>query len=106
MGKRAPADQDLAQVLLAADLAGATSSAWFEFEGTCNVAVFGAGTGSVIIEKSFDGGTTAIPLTNLGAAITFTGPATEIIFNREDGCLHRFRRTVATAGVMSVRASQ
>lgn len=98
--------QEIGTLLLAADLAGAASAGWFEFLGTANIAVFGAGTGSVIIERSFDGGVTAIPLTNLATTITFTGPASEVIFNREPGCLHRFRRTVATAGVMSVRASQ
>jgi len=84
----------------------ASTTEWFEFLGTANIAIWGAGVGTVIVERSFDGGTTAIPLTNLGTAVSFTGPASEIIFNREAGVLHRFRRTVATSGTMSVRASQ
>lgn len=91
---------------LTAAAGDASITEWFEFLGTANIAIWGAGTGTVIIERSFDGGATAIPLTNLGAAVSFTGPASEIIFNREPGVLHRFRRTVATAGTMSVRASQ
>jgi hypothetical protein len=102
--------QEMGTLLVTEGLTSASGDAstteWFEFLGTANIAIWGAGTGTVIVERSFDGGTTAIPLTNLGAAVSFTGPASEIIFNREPGVLHRFRRTVATAGTMSVRASQ
>jgi hypothetical protein len=98
--------QEAGTLLIDADLAGVGQTPWFEFLGTANVAVFGAGTGSVVIERSFDGGATAIPLSNLATVVTFAGPASEVIFNREAGVLHRFRRTVATAGTMSVRASQ
>lgn len=111
MGKRAPGEPDQANLVKEKNLttgAGAASSYtdWIEFLGTANVAISGAGTGTVIVEKSFDGGDTAIPLTNLGVAVAFTGPATEVIFNREAGVLHRLRRTVATAGNMFARISQ
>lgn len=110
MGKLTSTSQDLAdrsveQVLSAA--AGPTSyTPWLDFEGTFNFSMWGTGTGTVIIERSFDGGVTAIPLTNLGQAVSFTGPASENIFGRERGVLWRARRTVATAGNVSVRLSQ
>jgi hypothetical protein len=102
--------QEMGTLLVTEALTAATGDAsitdWFEFLGTANVAIWGAGVGTVIMERSFDDGVTAIPVTNLGAAVSFTSPASEIIFNREAGVLHRFRRTVSTSGTMSVRASQ
>ncbi|MBU6167324.1 MAG: hypothetical protein KGQ52_14520 [Alphaproteobacteria bacterium] len=87
--------------------AGAGSvTPWLEMEGTFNFSISGSGVGSVILERSFDGGVTAIPATNLGAVVTFTGPASETMFSRERGVLWRARRTVATSGNFSTRFSQ
>lgn len=107
MGKLTPAGQDLANVVEEQVLTAVNDvSDWFRAEGTFNFSVWGAGVGSVVIERSFDGGTTAIPLTNLGQAVVFTGPASESIFGRESGVLWRARRAVATSGSVNVRFSQ
>lgn len=110
MGKLTADGADLANIVQTTDLttaAGAGSTTpWLALEGTFNFALYGAGAGSVILERSFDGGVTAIPATNLGQAVTFTGPASETIFSREAGVLWRARRTVATSGTFTVRFSQ
>ena len=107
MGKLTPDGQDLANIVEEHVLAAANDvSDWFRAEGTFNFSIWGAGTGSVVIERSFDGGATAIPLTNLGQSVAFTGPASESIFGREAGVLWRARRTVATGGSFNVRFSQ
>lgn len=110
MGKLTADGPELANIAQTAELttaAGAGSvTAWLALEGTFNFALSGGGVGSVILERSFDGGATAIPATNLGAAVTFTGPASETIFSREAGVLWRARRTVATSGTFTARFSQ
>lgn len=110
MGKLTPAAQDLADAkseqALTAAVGAASYTPWLAFVGTANLAISGNGVGSVILERSFDGGTTAIPATNLGAAVTFTGPASETILNREAGVLHRLRCTAFTSGSFLARLSQ
>ena len=81
---------------------------WFDFSGTANVAVRldGGATGAIVLEKSFDGGATPLPATNLGTVVTITAPATEPIFSRENGVLWRARRTTGTGAGLFVRFSQ
>jgi hypothetical protein len=45
-------------------------------------------------------------MTNLGAQVSFTGPASETIFCREAGVLHRLRCAARTSGAAVARLSQ
>lgn len=110
MGIPLNATQDAANIVQTSALTAASGdgsvTGWLELEGTFNFSISGGGVGSVILERSFDGGVTAIPVTNLGAVVTFTGPASEAMFSRERGVLWRARRTVATSGAFTTRFSQ
>lgn len=110
MGIPQGATQDAANTVQTTTLSTASGAgsvtAWLELEGTFNFSISGGGVGSVILERSFDGGVTAIPASNLGTVVTFTGPASETMFSRERGVLWRARRTVATGGDFTTRFSQ
>jgi hypothetical protein len=107
MGKLTSDGQDQANLLAQAELSAANAATpWLAFLGTANLAISGDGVGSVVLERSFDGGVTAIPATNLGATVTFTGPASEIILNREQGVLHRLRAATLSSGSFLARLSQ
>jgi hypothetical protein len=73
-----------------------------------NIAIFGTFVGTVVLEKSYDNGTTYIPVNrmNTGTPISFTAPATEVCFEPEDGVLTRFRCSAFTSGTISYRLSQ
>lgn len=107
MGKRTPDEQDLADRLVEATLdAAGEFTGWLEFTGSANLHITGNLAGTIVLDRSFDGGATAVPMTNLGLAVQFTGPASEMIFCREAGVLHRLRCTARTSGAAQARLSQ
>lgn len=82
------------------------------YPGLINVSVSGSFTATIVIEKSYDGGATWLPVqTDLaGTALSFTGSGT---FNREiqieegeSGVCYRGRCTAFTSGTANVRISQ
>ena len=104
MGIRVGETQDQANKKLEATLAAnGDVTAWIEVLGTFNVALFAAGT--CILERSFDGGVTAVECKSLGSAVPFAGPCSEQLLSREVGLLHRLKRT-AGAVALPVRISQ
>jgi hypothetical protein len=107
MGKPNPQAQDMANAVSEAllDVAGAVTP-WLAFTGTCNLAISGTFVAEIVLERSFDGGETAIGATNLGVLVVFTGPASELILNRESGVLHRLRMRARTSGAALCRLSQ
>jgi hypothetical protein len=109
MGQLNPSSPDLADRAIIQQLStvGAVTP-WFDFVGTANLAVWATGgaTGTVVLEKSFDGGTTALPATNLGEAVSFAAPCAELIFSRENGVLWRARRTAGSGATLFARLSQ
>lgn len=107
MGKFTPAEQDQANAKVEADLAVADAvTDWLAFLGDCNFALSGVFVGTVVIERSFDGGTTAIPLGDLNTVIAFTAPIAITLRNREPGVLHRVRLAARTSGTAKARLSQ
>ncbi len=109
MGKRAPDQDDLAERVTEAALAAvAAVTPSFTFTGTANLALSltGGATGTAVLDKSFDGGTTWLPASNLGVVVTLTAPCAEVIFSREAGVLHRVRRTGGTGAGFTARLSQ
>jgi hypothetical protein len=69
-------------------------SLWGTFSATCE------------LDRSFDSGTTWLPLTALGTALTWTGPATEILTEPEAGVLYRVNCTTVGSGTVNYRVSQ
>ena len=107
MGKRtASAEDDVLRKSEASLTAGGQATPWQEFSGRFNLHLAGTFVATVILERSFDGGVTAAPCTNLGTAVSFTGPASEILEAPETGVLYRLRCTAFTSGTVQARLSQ
>ncbi len=107
MGKRtAAAEDDVLRKAEASFTANGQATAWAEFSGRFNLHLAGTFVATVILERSFDGGLTAAPCTSLGTAVSFTGPASEILEAPETGVLYRLRCTAFTSGPVQARLSQ
>jgi hypothetical protein len=73
-----------------------------------NVALFGTFVATVALECSFDGGTTAIPVSRdaLGTPATFTAPVRLVVQEGEGGVPYRWNCTAYTSGTVSWRLSE
>ena len=71
-----------------------------------NFSLWGTFVGTVIPERSFDSGTTWLPYTALGTAISFTAPCSETFEEPEKGVLWRVRCSAYTSGTINYRLSQ
>lgn len=82
-------------------LGGVSPSAGF------NVSLWGTFVGSVQLERSFDNGTTWLPLTAAGTPLyVWTAPASEVCEEPEAGVLYRLNCTAYTSGTVNYRLSQ
>lgn len=109
MGKLTTTSQDTADRVVEAQLnAVGDASPPVEFTGTFNLAVWAtaSATGSVEIEKTFDGGTTWLRASNLGEVPAIPAGMTEVLFGRENGVLWRAKRVSGTGAAFFVRLSQ
>jgi hypothetical protein len=70
-----------------------------------NVTVFGTFVGTVVIERSFDSGTTFVPVLRSGTAVSYTVPSTEVFEEPEAGVQWRVRCSAFTSGTISYRLS-
>lgn len=74
---------------------------------TMNLAVWGVFVGTVIVQKSFDGGTTWIQTTANGVAThSLTTPAAETDAEWESNVLWRMTCSAFTSGTINYRISQ
>lgn len=71
-----------------------------------NLTLTGPFVGTVVVERSFDDGTTYVPLTALGSAISFTTPCSETFEECENGVRYRVNCTAFTSGTITYRLSQ
>jgi len=76
------------------------------FSGRFNLHIAGAFTGSIVLERSFDGAASFVALTNLGDPVAFTGPASEALQSNEENVFYRLRAVTLSAGAAQVRISQ
>lgn len=117
MGKPNPGANDLAmQVLTGPDLtAPDAATPWFEPAAQpppggptgFNLAVWGAFVARAVLEKSYDGGTTAIPCTRGEfGGMSFAAPLTVWLYEMEKGCLYRLRLSAHQSGNVSWRFSR
>ena len=76
--------------------------------GTYNVSVWGVFSGTVRLERSFDGGTTWIPVSrdSSGNDASFTAPCGITGFEPEDGVLYSMNCTAYVSGTINFRISQ
>jgi hypothetical protein len=111
MGKRSATEPDIARSLATATFtAAAQVSAGVEMDGPCSVTVGGSGwTATVVLERSFDGGATYVPLLVDGyqTAAVFTVPGSLDVYGTgEPGVLLRARCSAHTLGSIPVRLSR
>ena len=72
-----------------------------------NVSLWGAFAGAVRLERSFDAGTTWLPISAAGTPLyTWTAPASESAQEDEAGVLYRLNCTAYTSGTITYRLSQ
>lgn len=61
-----------------------------------NATISGTFVGSIGLEKSFDGGTTFIPVTVGGQALIFTAPGSELMEEAEPGMRYRWNASLSS----------
>ena len=72
-----------------------------------NVSLWGTFVASIQLERSFDNGTTWLPVTAGGSALyAFTAPASEIATEPEQGVIYRWNCTAFTSGTVNYRISR
>jgi hypothetical protein len=72
-----------------------------------NVSLWGTFVGTVQLERSFDGGTTWLPITAAGTQLyAWTAPASESASDDETGVLYRLNCIAYTSGTVNYRVSQ
>lgn len=107
MGKLTPTAADNVLRLSEAVLSAADAATpWHAFSGRFNLEIAGTFTGAAVVERSFDGGETAIALSSLGAPVQFAGPASEVLEAPEEGVLYRVRCVSLSSGQIRARLSQ
>lgn len=76
--------------------------------GHYNVSIWGTFVGTVVLERSFDSGTTWIPRNYdySGTAVSFTAPASIEMHEHELGVLVRVRCSAYTSGTVNYRISE
>lgn len=92
-----------------ANLAAADAATnWFSVTGRFNFTIAGAFLATVVIERSFDGGATAVVVARdvTGTAASFTGPVTLELGEIEADVLWRARLTTHSSGAARVRFSK
>ncbi len=76
-------------------------------KGKFNIALWGTFTATVVPERSFDGGTTFMPLTfSDGVPVGFTAPTSATWSEPEAGVIYRLHCLDHTAGTVNWRVSQ
>lgn len=72
-----------------------------------NVSIWGTFVGSVQLKRSFDGGTTWLPITAAGTQLyAWTAPASEVAEEPEANVSYRLECTAYTSGTINYRISQ
>lgn len=112
MGKLTPTGPDLADVLATGSMTSTgrssdTGIAVVAKRGALNVTIWGTFSGTVQIERSFDGGSTWFVLDKdtSGTDLTFTAPQSVVIDEPENGVLYAVNCTNYVSGTINFRLS-
>lgn len=104
-GLNAPGGLELATSVISGSFGATGNSATQQYLGQFNVSLWGTFSGTVIIERSFDGGTTFLPLATdtIGTANAYTVPVTLSVNESEPGAIYRLRCSAYVSGTISYR---
>ena len=94
--------------LLEGTFTGTGQSSSVQMWGVFNLFIYGSFTGTVRLERSFDGGLNWIPVSasQSGADASYSAPMSLPFQESEDGMLYRLNCTAHSAGTISYRISQ
>lgn len=106
-GKPCTSCTDVAPVVVTGTFTGTGSSASPQMYGTFNIELSGTWTGTVVLERSFDGGTTFIAAAKdtSGSAASYTANVSIVVNEVEPGVLYRWRCSTFGSGTIAYRIS-
>jgi hypothetical protein len=87
-------------------LASAGTSQPVQVRGDFNFSLWGTFSATCELDRSFDAGTTWLPLAALGTAFTWSGPTTETLTEPEYGVRYRVNCPTVASGTVNYRVSQ
>jgi hypothetical protein len=101
-----PPAGDMANGVVSGTFTATGASQAYCFFGPFNISVWGTFSGTVLVQRSFDGGTTW--LTRLDTPVgsgSFTAPATFALSEPEQGVSYQLECSVFTSGTVNYRMS-
>lgn len=106
-GKSGTTGPELATTVLAGSFVGTGNSANKEVIGMFNVTLSGTFSGTVILERSFDGGTNFMPaaIDTAGTPNAYTAPMSIVVNEPEPGVIYRLRCSAYVSGTIVYRLS-
>ncbi|WP_017773843.1 hypothetical protein [Paraburkholderia kururiensis] len=106
MGKPSASGNELAPQVVAGTLASVAAGTSSAFLGRFNFAVWGTFVATVILQKSYDGGTTWIAARDEnGNIISLTAAGSLVVSEPEPGVLYEPSCTAYTSGTVNYRMS-
>lgn len=123
MGKQSPSGQEVAQTVVSGTFTGtgqsgnATSGVQTTggtqpkppvFQADFNIALWGTFVATIQLEKSYDGGTTWLPIAKNvnGDLMSYTIPINMCMWEPEHNILYRWNCTAYTSGTVNYRISK
>lgn len=101
-----PPAGDLANIVVTGSLSATGTIGPFPVYGDFNFALWGTFTGTVKLQKTFDGGTTYIDaMLNTGTVASFTAPGAIALNEPERGVAYIANATTLSAGTANARFS-
>lgn len=107
MGQNTAGGLELAQQAVTGNFTGTGNGSSAMFYGAFNASLWGTFVGTVILERSFDGGTTFLPcaIDTAGDPNAYSAPMSVVINEPEPGVFYRFRCSAYTSGTINYRLS-
>lgn len=106
-GKPCTTCTDQATTLTSGTFTGTGNGTSTVFVGQFNLELSGTWAGTVVLERSFDGGTTFVSaaMDTTGTAATYTANVSIVVFESEPGVIYRVRCSAYTSGTIAYRLS-